>query len=150
MTSAPPRNVGGARLLLAPCDHQGAGGRNEAPPAPVRCRWGLCSVILRGVEARRRQPKKWRRRNILSRGLSLPLPEASRLAACSPGARLPTTPTSTIPIIIVLNDAPEQPDETRDAVDHLCAAGGDSHYVPLAPAKIRDFPEDLLDHAVLS
>ena len=57
-TSAPPRNVGGARLLLAPCDHQGAGGRNEAPPAPVRCRWGLCSVILRGVEARRRQPKK--------------------------------------------------------------------------------------------
>lgn len=73
VTSAPPRNVGGARLLLAPCDHQGAGGRNEAPPAPVRCRWGLCSVILRGVEARRRQPKKWRRRNILSRGLSLSL-----------------------------------------------------------------------------
>ena len=43
------------------------------PLAPVRCRWGLCSVILRGVEARRRQPKKWRRRNILSRGLSLSL-----------------------------------------------------------------------------
>ena len=33
-TSAPPRNVGGARLLLAPSDHQGAGGRNEAPPPP--------------------------------------------------------------------------------------------------------------------
>ena len=33
-TSAPPRNVGGARLPLAPCDHQGAGGRNEAPPPP--------------------------------------------------------------------------------------------------------------------
>ena len=151
-TSAPPRNVGGARLLLAPSDHQGAGGRNEAPPPPSAAAGASArssSAASRHADGNLKNGDAATSSHAAS--LSPSLPEASRLAACSPGARLPTTPTSTIPIIIVLNDdAPEQPDETRDAVDHLCAAGGDSHYVPLAPAKIRDFPEDLLDHAVLS
>ena len=151
-TSAPPRNVGGARLLLAPSDHQGAGGRNEAPPPPS----AAAGASARSSSAASRHadgnPKKWRRRNILSRGLSLPLPEASRLAACSPGARLRRRPPPSSSSSTVNDDAPEQPEDTRDGVDPLCAAGGAAcaHYAPLALRKTRDFPEDLLDHVVLS
>ena len=142
-TSAPPRNVGGARLLLlAPSDHQGAGGRNEAPPPPS----AAAGASARSSSAASRHadgnPKKWRRRNILSRG------EPRSLQPW----RAATTPTSTILITIALrDDAPEQLDEIRNGVDHLCAGGPGAcaHYAPLAPTKTRDFPEDHLDHAVL-
>ena len=148
-TSAPPRNVGGARLLLAPCDHQGAGGRNEAPPPPSAAAGASArssSAASRHADGNLKNGDAATSSHAAS--LSPSLPEASRLAACSPGARLRRRPPPSS--FIFLNDAPEQLEETRNGVDHMCAAGpaACAHYVPLDPRKIRDFPDDLLDHVV--
>lgn len=152
-TSAPPRNVGGARLLLAPCDHQGAGGRNEAPPPPSAAAGASArssSAASRHADGNLKNGDAATSSHAAS--LSPSLPEASRLAACSPGARLRRRPPPSSSSSTVNDDAPEQPEDTRDGVDPLCAAGGAAcaHYAPLALRKTRDFPEDLLDHVVLS
>ena len=77
-TSAPPRNVGGARLLLAPSDHQGAGGRNEAPPPPS---------AAAGASARSSSAASRHADGNLKNGDAATSSHAARLAACSPGAR---------------------------------------------------------------